>query len=146
MFGWDSHCLSAAISLWVIDSILQQNHKHQVIIYAWAESVHSESHTSPRGKNTEAKTEIPTENGYSNSSLMFFCLFFLMHNIYLHWLSMLPLNFVLSSVLHIQALLCSAHLRLMILTAYSWPLCLCLHFLQTEKLPSPSGGPWRPSS
>lgn len=35
----------------------------------------------------------------------------------------------------------STDLRLTILTAYSWPVCLCLHFLQTEKLPSPSGGP-----
>jgi len=40
----------------------------------------------------------------------------------------------------------NVYLRLMIFTAYSWPLCLFLHFLQTEKLPSPSGAPCRHSS
>lgn len=56
-------------------------------------------------------------------------------------ISMLHLNiFIYYFFLSTKRSRCSAHLRLTILTAYSWPVCLCLHLLQMEKLPSPSGG------
>lgn len=76
MFGWDSHCLSAAISLWVMDSILQQQHQ---FIYAWAKSFHSESHTWPRAKNTEAKTETPIWKWLFKLNLELFFLLFIIY-------------------------------------------------------------------
>lgn len=90
-------------------------------------SFHSESHKLPRAKNTEAKTKTPIWkwNNYIYAAFEYFYLLFFLST---------------------KRSRCSAHLRLTILTAYSWPVCLCLHLLQMEKLPSPSGGSWRHSS